>query len=155
MINSRKKLLQLHRQVILLLLFTAMRIKLPELKSSALVIKTPPGDREPIISKFSSYSTLINVCSWIGRFAANVTKEKEKRTLLPNLTVNETLEAERTLFRIHQTTFFAKDVILLRAGSKIPPSSSLYPLHPFMDEKGVVRVGGCLRHSYLTLRSTL
>ncbi len=48
-------------------------IKLPELKSSALVIKTPPGNREPIISKFSSYSILINVCSWIGLFAANVT----------------------------------------------------------------------------------
>ena len=122
--------------------------KLPELKSSALIIKIPPENREPVVSKFSSYLTLLNVCAWIFRFTANAKKEKQNRVLSP-LTLDEVLQAEEVLFKQHQSTFFSKETDLLHTGSKIPPSSSLHCLHPFMDEKGIVRVGKRLRHSAL------
>jgi hypothetical protein len=57
-------------------------------------------------------------------------------------TNHELLEAERFVLKEVQQSCFPKEISALKEGRDIPKSSIILPLPPFLDDDGVMRVGG-------------
>ena len=58
-------------------------------------------------------------------------------------------KAEAFLYRSIQQECFAEEIAMLKEGNSLPPSSRLYKLSPFLDDAGLLRVGGRLQESEL------
>ena len=61
--------------------------------------------------------------------------------------------AEAVMYRAVQADCFAEEISLLKNGQSLPRSSKLVKLSPFLDEFGVLRVGGRLQESNLSYQS--
>ena len=59
------------------------------------------------------------------------------------------LRSERLIYRIIQEDLFGEDIAVLRKGKSLPMYSRLFQISPFLDELGVLRVGGRLQVSQL------
>ncbi|XP_076381801.1 uncharacterized protein LOC143260421 [Megalopta genalis] len=64
------------------------------------------------------------------------------------LTIKELQEANIRIIRSVQSVTFTQDIKNLKSG-ELHPRSKLRPLHPFLDNEGVLRVGGRLQNSTL------
>lgn len=133
----------------------------PEVKQEvkkALIINRESTLFEYIEMRHSKTRTLHNVIAYLQRFAHNTRKVTDKRS--GPLTIDERETAELTVIRIVQETLFpAEHAVLstqqeLRAtieigelpnDAQIPQlsrKSTIISLRPFMDEQGIIRVGG-------------
>ncbi|XP_076384097.1 uncharacterized protein LOC143261866 [Megalopta genalis] len=65
------------------------------------------------------------------------------------LTIKELQEANIRIIRSVQSVTFTQDIKNLKSG-ELHPRSKLRPLHPFLDNEGILRVGGRLQNSALT-----
>ncbi|XP_078483450.1 uncharacterized protein LOC144743487 [Ciona intestinalis] len=111
---------------------------------------------------------LVHVSTWhkAKRAVANCVAWKLKRRQDQNLKVgrSQLLDAERRIIRSIQHLYFLEEIQTLtfasergnqretskRTKQKLKRQSSLYRLDPFLDNEGVLRVGGRLRNSNLT-----
>ena len=75
------------------------------------------------------------------RFVSNCTR-KQRITSVPHLSVQELQKAENYWLSTVQRHHFAKEIVHLQRDHQLHKSSSLIPLHPFMDTNGLIRVGG-------------
>ena len=66
------------------------------------------------------------------------------------LLVSELHTAEQYWNSVSQTDHFLPELKLLRSKSSLPKSSSLLPLHPYLDDHGLLRVGVRLCNSSLS-----
>ncbi|GFY34045.1 integrase catalytic domain-containing protein [Trichonephila clavipes] len=66
-----------------------------------------------------------------------------------SLTFSETKTAEETIIRWVQGFYFQEEIRSIKKQISLPPKSPLRSLHPFIDEHGLVRVGGRLQNSQL------
>ncbi|XP_076384172.1 uncharacterized protein LOC143262191 [Megalopta genalis] len=64
------------------------------------------------------------------------------------LTIKELQEANIRIIRSVQSVTFTQDIKNLKSG-ELHPRSKLRPLHPFLDNEGILRVGGRLQNSTL------
>ncbi|GFW53117.1 integrase catalytic domain-containing protein [Trichonephila clavipes] len=69
------------------------------------------------------------------------------------LTFSETKTAEETIIRWVQGIYFQEEIQSIKKQISLPPKSTLRSLHPFIDEYGLVRVGGRLQNSQLRFNS--
>ncbi|GFR15207.1 integrase catalytic domain-containing protein [Trichonephila clavata] len=69
------------------------------------------------------------------------------------LTFSETKTAEETIIRWVQGIHFQEEIQNIKKQTSLPPKSPLRSLHPFIDEHGLVRVGGRLQNSQLRFNS--
>lgn len=73
------------------------------------------------------------------------TKEKVKKTQLYRLSSKDLLEAELAIIRFCQQQRFGEEVATLSSGKgSVSRHSSIYRLDPYLDDKGLLRVGGRL-----------
>ena len=83
---------------------------------------------------------------------------KNIQQLIEPLTADELQEAEVWILKRDQRKFFAKEIDILRKRQEdrnkikkrktfVPKSSPLYNLSPFLDEEGLLRVGGRMERS--------
>ncbi|GFW44836.1 integrase catalytic domain-containing protein [Trichonephila clavipes] len=70
-----------------------------------------------------------------------------------SLTFSETKTAEETIIRWVQGIHFQEEIQSIMKQISLPPKSPLRSLHPFIDEHGLVRVGGRLQNSQLRFNS--
>lgn len=105
----------------------------------------PPPLKWNLLSKFSSWTTLLRVTAYIKRFISNL-KNAERKILGP-LSVSELNRAHDCIIRLVQGAEFSTDVKSINA--KKPPSARLVSLSPFVDDEGLLRVGGRLGKSSL------
>ncbi|GFV68772.1 integrase catalytic domain-containing protein [Trichonephila clavipes] len=70
-----------------------------------------------------------------------------------SLTFSETKTAEETIIRWVQGFYFQEEIRSIKKQTSLPPKSPLRSLHPFIDEHGLVRVGGRLQNSQLRFNS--
>ncbi|GFU51157.1 integrase catalytic domain-containing protein [Trichonephila clavipes] len=70
-----------------------------------------------------------------------------------SLTFSETKTAEETIIRWVQGFYFQEEIRSIKKQISLPPKSPLGSLHPFIDEHGLVRVGGRLQNSQLRFNS--
>lgn len=118
--------------------------KIPELRKQIMVFKTMQNDPFPI-TRFSRLSEIQHVCAYCLRFSkACQNKIKIKNELL---TVNELNEALLVLIKLSQQETFSDEIAALLANKYVSKSSKLKRLNPFVDEHGVLRVGGRIENS--------
>lgn len=96
--------------------------------------------------RFSNLSRLKRCCAYILRFKRNCLSSRENRVFGP-LTVNELEEAFTRLIHISQVTSFPHEYENLSQKKDLHPKSKILSLSPFIDSKGLLRVGGRLKNT--------
>ena len=101
--------------------------------------------------RISSWLRLQNVVVRVIRAAGNwkavVAKNKEAFTSIDApITVDETNDAESVIFRDLQKSAFQDELQAINEVKKVHPTSQLVKLSPYVDELGVLRVGGRLKN---------
>ena len=115
----------------------------PEVKATvrAATVKEPFSLID-CISRFSSWTKAVGVVSYLKR----PFKKNKPKTV--TTTVAERQDAERDIFKEMQHTAFKSEIISLshkEQNAKVSRQSSLLKLDPFIDEQGLIRVGGRLK----------
>ncbi|XP_061729013.1 uncharacterized protein LOC133533941 [Cydia pomonella] len=97
-----------------------------------------------LFEKYSSLHRLQNVIAYIYRFYKNASKagDRSDSTLL---TPKELQEALLVIIKNVQRKHFSKEIDTLLAGKSL--KSGIADLHPFVDQCGVLRVGGRLQNA--------
>lgn len=116
--------------------------QLPEMKIVSLVTMT---DNDEWFSKFSSYTSLIRVVTRTRWF---ISKCRRQQFSGPCLSSSGLHDALFVLVRSSQNWSFADLRLALTRGS--PVCRTVAQLRPFIDEHGVIRVGGRLQNSELS-----
>lgn len=113
--------------------------EIPKLRKN-ICLATVSYDLE-ILKKYSSYVRLLRVMAWCLHF-------RSKNTFRGQLHAREIDEAEVKIMKIVQTVCFTRELHELknkRSTNKI----NIAALNPFIDENGLIRVGGHLKMSEL------
>lgn len=120
---------------------------LPELKCAAVVNAVDRFDELPVFKRFESFRKLQRVLAYVLRFAKNSKqKQKEDRTLKLFPTVAELRDSLKVIVKVQQNRHLAEEIALIQSGES---SKKLNPLSPFVDNDGLLRVGGRMGNSKL------
>lgn len=117
--------------------------ELPEIKSEPLPVLVTELESD-IFQRFSSWSVLLRIVAYILRFLNN-TKRSQKK--VGSLNISELDEACIRICKVVQRKEFKEDINRLR--SKNTASPRLQSLSPFLDDSGLIRVGGRIQQSHL------
>ncbi|XP_072403251.1 uncharacterized protein [Diabrotica undecimpunctata] len=119
---------------------------LPELKcaSNAFLIRA----LEPVvdISRFSSLSKLIRTVAFVLRFISMISNKDSRRTNGP-LNTEELRKAHKLLLKMSQRESYTVEINNLLNRQEINTKSKILNLNPFIDQEGLLRVGGRLTNS--------
>nr|CAH7750739.1 unnamed protein product [Callosobruchus chinensis] len=118
--------------------------ELPELKVSVNIASTPTVEFP--YNRFSNFNRLRRSVAWILRFKSNVMLPPDARAS-GSLSNQELLNAMKLIVRIVQKEFFHNELKQLRLKGVLEQNSNLASLSPFIDEDGLLRVGGRLKNS--------
>lgn len=102
-------------------------------------------DTRDILLRYSTFSKITRVVAFIKRFIHNCRNQQG-----PNsgpLTREELINSERFILKKVQASEFASDINDLKKGHPVSKTSKLTCLHPFVDEHGLLRVGGRLEEA--------
>ncbi|XP_046391251.1 uncharacterized protein LOC124159470 [Ischnura elegans] len=106
------------------------------------------AEENAILKRFSSITRLTRVMAYCLRFIARC-----QRSRIPNtnfLSTSELAAARCKVLQLAQSFAFSEELKLLRAGKPLPRRNPLRGLKPFLDENGILRVGGRLKNSTLS-----
>ncbi|XP_058128358.1 uncharacterized protein LOC131291530, partial [Anopheles ziemanni] len=120
-----------------------------------------PGNCNEIFLRWSEYRRLISRVAYCLRFIrktrnrlrGNITVVDSSDMLPEVLTAEELAEADDCLIRLAQQDGFAAEINELKKGKQLKKQSALRRLTPFLDEKGILRVGGRLNFANLPFQS--
>ncbi|GFX65900.1 integrase catalytic domain-containing protein [Trichonephila clavipes] len=98
-----------------------------------------------IINNCASFTKLQRVITWCKRFIENA-RHPMSRTMGP-LKSKELSESLKCIIKNIQITSFYNEIQYLEKGIPFPNSCKLLDLHPFLDDSGLLQVGGWLRNS--------
>ncbi|GAB1860692.1 hypothetical protein CAJAP_01771 [Camponotus japonicus] len=106
-----------------------------------------------MLLRFSSLHRLLRVTAWCLRWRRKG-QQTSSRThtsavTTPSLEPQEMDEALINWIRTTQSRHYHTEVSSLDGNHTIPPRSPLKGLSPFLDNNGVMRVGGRLKHASL------
>lgn len=124
----------------------------PELRKIQ-VLKTHTKEASPLldrIQRFSDWNRAVKAIARLKRFAKE-SKGSEQRTCEPT-NLEERKEAELTIIRMAQEVDFSEEIQNLKQRKEVSTKNKrqrLYKLNPFLDDQGILRVGGRLKHSVL------
>ncbi|GFT76069.1 integrase catalytic domain-containing protein [Trichonephila clavipes] len=103
-----------------------------------------------IIRVFAYCQRFINNCKKIASQGSSISSSHINTT---SLTFSETKTAEETIIRWVQGFYFQEEIRSIKKQISLPPKSPLCSLHPFIDEHGLVRVGGRLQNFQIRFNS--
>ena len=93
--------------------------------------------------RFSTWTKLKRVVGWVRRFIKNFTaKCQSKPGTSGDLSCDEIEAAEIATVRLVQADSFTDELHILKGGGTLPIKNKISPLSPFIDDAGVLRVGG-------------
>lgn len=121
------------------------RTELPEMKRESQCISVTTREPFPFDYRLSLFR-LTRVTAYCLRFRNNPLKSQADRLLGP-FTADELKESLLVLVKLSQQESFPDELKLLSQGKPLRSSSSLISLNPFLDSKGMLRVGGRLHNS--------
>ena len=114
--------------------------EIPEQKRSPCLAANPVD--HTILEKYSSWSKLTRVVARCFRW-----RHKQSRAV--SLTVDELISAENRLLRLLQNIHFSKEIRSLQKDRTTSVGGKLQRLNPFLDNEGIIRVGGRLTNSQM------
>ena len=88
----------------------------------------------------------------IARIRRLLLKNRDLRKRF-SICIDELKEAEFNLVEFIQRDAFPHEMQLIRSGQNVKPTSSLIRLSPYVDDHGIMRVGGRLGHCDLPVSS--
>lgn len=108
------------------------------------LVNIPPTGPNSVELIFKhGYSKLVRMVAYLNRFRYN-SRPFFPRARGRQLLMYELRKAREILIEIAQREFFSSEIECLKAGRPISNKSSLKSLNPFIDSKGILRVGGRL-----------
>ncbi|XP_018396277.1 PREDICTED: uncharacterized protein LOC108774625 [Cyphomyrmex costatus] len=113
-------------------------LKLSE--ENVLVAVTP---RQDILQRYSSFNKLKRVIAYCLRFRDILSSQRHFDALKPE----ELKRAELVISHMVQVEQFPQELCSLQQGKGVPANSQLAAVNPFLDEEGVIRVGGRLKRA--------
>ncbi|XP_076477262.1 uncharacterized protein LOC143303108 [Bombus vancouverensis nearcticus] len=113
-------------------------VDLPEQKKT-ICLKTNINDNT-LLHRYSSWPRLI-------RIVARCLRWRHKQHRSAHLTTDELTAAHNRLIKIVQSSHFASEIRILQKNRSEDVGGKLQPLNPFLDEDGLLRVGGRLTNS--------
>lgn len=125
-------------------------IDIPELRPNqpeSLMLTCIEVENE-LISRFSSLTRLFRVVAYMLRFRKNATNKPECRITGP-LNSQELNYSQQVIILMIQVQAFPNELACLRKSKAIPRSSKLLSLDPYLDNFGIIRVGGRLKNAQL------
>ncbi|XP_033317511.1 uncharacterized protein LOC117215221 [Bombus bifarius] len=111
---------------------------LPEQRKT-ICLKTNINDNT-LLHRYSSWPRLIRIVAWSLRW-----RHRQHRSA--HLTTDELTAAHNRLIKIIQSNHFAPEIRTLQKNRSEDVGGKLQPLNPFLDEDGILRVGGRLTNS--------
>ncbi|XP_047998132.1 uncharacterized protein LOC125235579 [Leguminivora glycinivorella] len=103
-------------------------------------------EEKPIWKRFSTMSRMKRVLAYCRRMLTDRKREQEKSK---HLTVREMDKIEEECIKFYQNLIYGKDIEDLKKDGRVKKRSTLITLAPFLDEKGLLRVGGRLQNASL------
>ncbi|KAJ8916314.1 hypothetical protein NQ315_005009 [Exocentrus adspersus] len=120
--------------------------EIPELRKQTLSVTLIQGIFP--FDKYSSLKKVKNVMAYCLRFISNMRLTKSERAV-GELTVNELDKSLEKLIWLAQHESFSEEYKLLTSNKNLNGKSALIRLSPFLDQNGLIRVGGRLKNSSL------
>lgn len=120
----------------------------PETAFSSNKVTTTTGEHVGFwerIHKYSNIHTMIRVLAYILRFTNCLKGSKHSQTFLTSRELSTSL---LLLIKAEQDRYFEEEMACLRNNKCV--KGALQSLHPFIDDKGIMRVGGRLHHSNIS-----
>lgn len=105
-----------------------------------------PDGIDRLTEKSSRLHALLRVVAYARRFVSNCRKPRPKRDI-GLLIANETQSALLELIRRAQSSSYQTEIDDLKKRGRIDPSSSLVKLTPFLDQRGLLCVGGRIENA--------
>ena len=96
------------------------------------------------MSRFRSWLRLKRVVAWMVRFLTNCRRADNEDREAKVLSVDEINDAEHIIVKDVQATVFGQEIKVVSEGQVLPNSNVLSSLCPFVDDQGILRVGGRL-----------
>lgn len=96
-----------------------------------------------IVNKHSNLTRATRVLAWVLRAVSS------NRLKQAHLSVNEILKAKQRIIHHHQHLDFAEEIKSLTEKKKICTKSKILSLNPFIDQNGLLRVGGRIKNAYI------
>ncbi|XP_077270949.1 uncharacterized protein LOC143902120 [Temnothorax americanus] len=118
---------------------------LPEQRVAAHVATEKIKEEPEMLLRFSSLHRLLRVTSWCLRW-----RRTASRTTALTLQSTEINDALLLWLRVVQGLHFTTEITALSSNRTVSHRSSLASLSPFLDDHGVLRVGGRLKHALLS-----
>ncbi|XP_070524570.1 uncharacterized protein [Cardiocondyla obscurior] len=116
-----------------------------------LVHRTPldtGNDKDNFINRFFNLNRTVQVVAWCLRYVTNYRRRKQREQKeMSFITVSELSKARIALIKLTQRIEFSNDIVAVRNNQQLPRNSPLKRLNPYLDDEGVLRVMGRLRHS--------
>ncbi|XP_073841184.1 uncharacterized protein [Musca autumnalis] len=104
-----------------------------------------PADYDDVLGEFSSYAKALRLMSYVFRF---VDRLKGQKSFSNKLIGSEELQrTKERLVIIAQKVYYIDEYHCLLNGKELSSKSNLLSLHPFIDSKGLMRVGGRLSNA--------
>lgn len=105
-----------------------------------------------LLNKYSTMTRATRVLCWVSRFITNV-RDKDGAIKCNYLTAKELKSSQLSFIKIIQSEYFEHEILKLKQGQKISRKSNILTLNPFIDNDGILRVGGRLHYSNLKYNS--
>lgn len=124
----------------------------PELRKAQVLNTKAKEDRTLLdrLTKFSDWKRAVKAIACLKHHAKQIKGLKPK--INEATSIEERQEAELFLIKLVQTEAFSSEIKSIRQGKEVKPkdkANKLHKLSPFVDEYGVLRVGGRLTRSGL------
>ncbi|XP_078051845.1 uncharacterized protein LOC144477992, partial [Augochlora pura] len=119
-----------------------VQIEIPEKRK--VVCLTTNTENDNLFDRFSSINTSNRVVAYLLRFCHNA-RETERR--FGPLTTQEITDGHLRILYLVQGQTFAPELRNLRGKGKLNNNSNLVNLNPFIDDSGILRVGGRLKYA--------
>lgn len=118
---------------------------LPEIKIN--LVNTSKNMIQTLIhfDRYSNLRILQRACAYILRFVLNCRNKPNKKNGI--LQPDELINSFETLVRLAQKDSFSTELATIDNKGVLSPNNPLISLSPFIDDKGILRVGGRLNYS--------
>lgn len=111
-------------------------------------IKDPRQAPWDLLDRYSSLRRLLRITTLCRRAIARF-RDRSSNSLNSPLTPSELQQSNQFWIRQLQHLHFSREIDILTKGELLPKSNPLIRLTPFVDERGILRVGGRLQHANL------
>lgn len=116
---------------------------IPERRNNNKIVCLTMENEFDLINKISDFNKLLRVTAYCLRFIKNI-KVKQKYRKFGKIQTEEIDHALIILVKIVQTASFSREITELKKQKQVSRKSSLLSLNPYLDEMGIIRVGGRL-----------